>query len=76
MVKDVAKLIIKLSIYPTKTESRGAVEGYLVKNNPQFFNKFSEENWLAYYNTNIRKFVSSFWYSILGFLNRTNRYKC
>lgn len=60
MVKDVAKLAIKISIYPTKEESRGAVEGYLSIRHPQFLNKFSDEDWAAYYNANIHKHVSSF----------------
>lgn len=60
MVKEVAKLAIKLSIYPAKKEMCGAVEAYLKKNNLEFLNKFSEERWTAFYNANIHKHVSFF----------------
>lgn len=48
------------SIYPLKAEMRGAVEAYLKKNHSEFFNKFTEVQWTAYYNENIHKDVSSF----------------
>jgi hypothetical protein len=60
VVKNVAKLVIKLTMYPAKEELRGAVEGYLAKNNLEFYNRFNEESWLAFYNTNIHKNVSFF----------------
>lgn len=60
MVKNVAKLVIKLTMYPAKEELRGAVEGYLAKNNPEFYNEFNEANWLAFYNLNIHRNVSFF----------------
>lgn len=59
-MKNAAKLATKLSMYPAKEELRGAVEGYLVKNNQGFYNKFNEETWIAFYNTNLRKKVSFF----------------
>lgn len=59
-MRNVAKLATKLLMYPAKEELRGAVEGYLVKNNQGFYNKFNEEAWIAFYNTNLRKKVSFF----------------
>lgn len=52
--------MIQTSIYPSKEEMRGAVEAYLTKNHHEFFNKFSEISWTAYYNEHIRKQVGSF----------------
>ena len=53
MVKEVAKLIMKAEIYPTKEASRVATEIYLEHNHPDFFNKFSESRWIGFYDTNI-----------------------
>ncbi|GET52351.1 hypothetical protein GLOIN_2v1880888 [Rhizophagus irregularis DAOM 181602=DAOM 197198] len=62
VVKNVSKLLIKVSIYPTKDECYGAVEGYLILNYVSFFSNFTEDDWIAYYNENIHKQVS--FYSI------------
>ncbi|CAB4395436.1 unnamed protein product [Rhizophagus irregularis] len=51
VVKNVSKLLIKVSIYPTKDECYEAVEGYLVLNHASFFSNFTEDDWIAYYNT-------------------------
>jgi len=59
-VKNVSKLLIKVSIYPTKDECYGAVEGYLVLNHASFFSNFTEDDWIAYYNENIHKQVSPY----------------
>ena len=45
------KINIKSINLPAKGKLRKAVEVYLSKKNLEFFNKFSEKNWLAYYNT-------------------------
>ncbi|PKY22491.1 hypothetical protein RhiirB3_436482 [Rhizophagus irregularis] len=55
VVKNVSKLLIKVSIYPTKDECYGAVEGYLVLNHASFFSNFTEDDWITYYNENIHK---------------------
>jgi hypothetical protein len=64
-VKNVAKLVIKISIYPAKEELRGATEGYLAKNNLEFYNRFNEESWIAFFNTNIRQKVSFFYNQLI-----------
>ncbi|GET57933.1 hypothetical protein GLOIN_2v1885941 [Rhizophagus irregularis DAOM 181602=DAOM 197198] len=60
VVKNVLKLLIKVSIYPTKDECYGAVEGYLILNHASFFSNFTEDDWIAYYNENIHKQVSPY----------------
>ncbi|GET63546.1 hypothetical protein GLOIN_2v1885941 [Rhizophagus irregularis DAOM 181602=DAOM 197198] len=55
VVKNVLKLLIKVSIYPTKDECYGAVKGYLILNYASFFSNFTEDDWIAYYNENIHK---------------------
>ena len=62
MIKDVAKLVIKMTMYPSNDELRGAVEVYLQSNHEEFFNKYSEHQWTAFYNKKIHKNVSSFFY--------------
>jgi len=47
------------TVYPTKAEMRGAIEAYLEMNHTEFYNKFTEVQWTAYYNENIHKDVSS-----------------
>jgi hypothetical protein len=47
-------------IYPTKEELRGAVEAYLEANHTEWYHKFSEIQWTAFYNESIHKEVSSF----------------
>ena len=60
VVKAVAKLILTITIYPSKEELRGAVEAYLSENHPEFFNKFTESRWTAFYNANFHKNVGFF----------------
>ncbi|GET53807.1 hypothetical protein GLOIN_2v1834793 [Rhizophagus irregularis DAOM 181602=DAOM 197198] len=55
VVKNVLKLLIKVSIYPTKDECCGAVEGYLSLNHASFFSNFTEDDWITFYNDNIHK---------------------
>ncbi|GBC39195.2 hypothetical protein GLOIN_2v1880888 [Rhizophagus irregularis DAOM 181602=DAOM 197198] len=55
VVKNASKLLIKVSIYPTKDECCGAVEGYLVLNHASFFSNFTEDDWISFYNENIHK---------------------
>jgi hypothetical protein len=55
---ETAKLVLKVTMYPTKEELRGAVESYLTKNHPDFYGQFSETRWTAYFNK-IQKHVSS-----------------
>jgi len=52
---------MKINIYPSKEQMRGTIEAYLTKNYLEFYNKFNEVQWTAYYNENIYKEVSSFW---------------
>ena len=47
-------------IYPSKAEMRSAIEAYLEKNHSEFYNKFSEIQWIAYYNEKIHKDVRPF----------------
>ncbi|GET65522.1 hypothetical protein GLOIN_2v1880888 [Rhizophagus irregularis DAOM 181602=DAOM 197198] len=53
--ENVSKLLIKVSIYPTKDECCGAVEGYLSLNHASFFSNFTEDDWISFYNENIHK---------------------
>ena len=59
-MKEIAKLIVKISIYPSKEESRGAAESYLKSNHAEFFHKFTETRWTSYYNAHMCRPVSSF----------------
>ena len=59
-MKNVSKLLIKVSIYPTKDECYGAVEGYLSLNHASFFSNFTEDDWISFYNENIHKQVSPY----------------
>jgi hypothetical protein len=67
VVKAVAKLTLKVTIYPSKEELRGTAEAYLSANHSEFFDKFTESRWTAFYNANFHKRVSSF---LFKFLNR------
>ena len=58
-MKAVAKIIIRMSIYPSSEEMHGVVEGYLAENHSEFFNSFKETRWTAFYNANFHKHVSS-----------------
>ncbi|CAB5361414.1 unnamed protein product [Rhizophagus irregularis] len=60
VVKNVSKLLIKVSIYLTKDECCGAVEGYLSLNHASFFSNFTEDDWISFYNENIHKQVSPY----------------
>jgi hypothetical protein len=51
--------MVSQTIYPTKAEMRGAIEAYLRTNHAEFYNKFNESRWTAYYNENVHKDVSS-----------------
>lgn len=53
-----AKLIIKVSLYPSKEDSRGATEAYLAENHPEFYKQFKETRWTTLYNNNIQHHVS------------------
>ncbi|GET56743.1 hypothetical protein GLOIN_2v1880888 [Rhizophagus irregularis DAOM 181602=DAOM 197198] len=68
VVKNISKLLIKVSIYPTKDECYGAVEGYLILNYASFFSNFTEDDWIAYYNENIHKQLTKQVQSIRGTL--------
>ena len=59
-MKTVAKLTMKVSIYPSKDKLHGAVEAYLSENHSEFFNKFTEARWMVFYNANFHKNVSFF----------------
>ena len=59
-MKAVAKIMIKISIYPEKDELRGAVEAYLSENHSEFYNRFTEAQWTAFYNANFHKHVRFF----------------
>ena len=52
--------MMKLKIYPSKEELRGATEAYLKENHREFFSSFTETDWTSYYNNNFHKNVSSF----------------
>ena len=49
---------MNISIYPTKDELRGATEAYLIENHQEFYEKFTEAKWTAYYNSNFQLRVS------------------
>jgi len=53
---------MKLMIYPSKEELCGATEAYLKLNHAEFFRNFNETRWSSYYNDNIHKDVSSFFF--------------
>ncbi|UZO00516.1 uncharacterized protein OCT59_011639 [Rhizophagus irregularis] len=73
VVKNVSKLLIKVSIYPIKDECYGAVEGYLVLNHASFFSNFTEDDWITYYNENIHKQLTKQVRSIRGTLFSKSR---
>lgn len=56
-------MIMKVSIYPTKEELRGALEAYLIENHAEFYESFTEVHWSAYYNENFYIRVSFLYYS-------------
>ncbi|RIA97976.1 hypothetical protein C1645_731978 [Glomus cerebriforme] len=55
IIQNIVKLLIKLSIYPSKEELRGATEAYLKENHIEFFSSFSKIYWTSFYNDNIYK---------------------
>ncbi|GET56742.1 hypothetical protein GLOIN_2v1885941 [Rhizophagus irregularis DAOM 181602=DAOM 197198] len=73
VVKNVSKLLIKVSIYPTKDKCYGAVEGYLVLNHASFFSNFTEDDWITYYNENIHKQLTKQVQSIRGTLSSKSK---
>ncbi|GET52624.1 hypothetical protein GLOIN_2v1834793 [Rhizophagus irregularis DAOM 181602=DAOM 197198] len=73
VVKNVSKLLIKVSIYPTKDECCGAVEGYLSLNHASFFSNFTEDDWIAFYNDNIHKQLTKQVRSVRGTLSSKSR---
>ncbi|UZO07608.1 uncharacterized protein OCT59_027889 [Rhizophagus irregularis] len=73
VVKNVSKLLIKVSIYPTKDECCGAVEGYLSLNHASFFSNFTEDDWISFYNENIHKQLTKQVRSVKGTLSSKSR---
>ncbi|GBC19751.1 uncharacterized protein OCT59_024936 [Rhizophagus irregularis] len=73
VVKNVSKLLIKVSIYPTKDECCGAVEGYLSLNHASFFSNFTEDDWISFYNENIHKQLTKQVRSVRGTLSSKSR---
>jgi hypothetical protein len=69
LLKNVAKLIIKIAIYPSNEELSGCVEKYLKSNHPEFYDNFSEIKWTAFYNKNLQKSVSRFFYFKIFFFD-------
>jgi hypothetical protein len=59
-VKEVVKLIMRVAIYPSRDELRGATEAYLLENHPEFYKSFTKARWTSYYNTNFKLRVSFF----------------
>lgn len=59
-MKEVVRLIMKVTIYPSRDELRGATEAYLTNNHPEFYKSFAEARWTSYYNTNFKLRVSFF----------------
>jgi len=45
---------MNISIYLTKDELREATEAYLIENHQEFYGKFTEAKWTAYYNSNFQ----------------------
>lgn len=60
MVKDVVKIIMKDTIYPSKDDFRGATEAYLIETHPEFYKKFTESSWEVYFNKENIHFRVSF----------------
>jgi hypothetical protein len=56
---------MRVTIYPSKDELRGAMEAYLIENHQEFY---TEARWTSYYNTNFKLRVSFFFFGNL-FLN-------
>jgi hypothetical protein len=69
MTKEVAKLLMSISIYPTKEELRGAVESYLEMNHTEFYQEFTEHQWTPFYNKRIHQIVRSFFLFINFLIN-------
>jgi hypothetical protein len=59
---------MRVTIYPSKDELRGAMEAYLIENHQEFYKSFTEARWTSYYNTNFKLRVSFFFFGNL-FLN-------
>ena len=70
MVKNVVKIIMKDNIYPSKDDLRGATEVYLIETHLEFYIKFTEANWEAYYNENIHIRVSFIFENFYKFILR------
>lgn len=62
---------MKLSIYPTKDEFRGAAEAYLKESHPEFINNLSEIRWTSYYDANIYPNVSFCIENLLLYIQNT-----
>jgi hypothetical protein len=56
----VGRLITKVTLYPTKGESREFVKAYLSRNNTELIHKFTDESWPVFYDARFHKHVSSF----------------
>jgi len=62
VIRNVAKILIQVKIYPSKEELRGAVEAYLEANHHEFYQRFSEHQWTSFYNKKFHQNVNSFFY--------------
>lgn len=58
MVKQVVKLLLNKTIYPTNEEYREMTEEYLSEEHDEFFKKFKKDKWIAYYESTFYPNVS------------------
>ena len=61
------KLIMKVNIYPSKSDFREATEAYLIETHPKFYEKFIEHTWKSYFNGNLYARVSFVFENVYNF---------
>ncbi|CAB4376816.1 unnamed protein product [Rhizophagus irregularis] len=52
-VKNIAKNLIKIAIYPIQAQFLQQTEAYLSENKPDFYKRVSRKHWTSYYERNI-----------------------
>ena len=57
-IREIAKKLLNISIYPTKADFLNVTEEYLLKEHPRYFESFSQKQWDIFYSENIYKDVS------------------
>ena len=57
-LKNIARILFDVSIYPTQDEFREATETFLKDDHSDFLKKFKKNQWILYYERNIYQSVS------------------